>query len=162
MESKTYCDTISLDSRETVALKTYPSVISPAEGVALRELPDASRPSDLSCASRSFCSRTSARRLRKSDRCTRPTVCDLSISSADTVWPVNDRGVEFRLSCSDDSISGGFVRRTSLRRSLDKVLTGRKSLDIRVIGIRATDVFGATARDYKLPLEGFRPIVDSD
>jgi len=149
VESKTYCDAISLDSRETVALETYPSVISPAEGVALRELPDASRPNDLSCASRSFCSRTSARRLRKSDRCTRPTVCDLSISSADTLWPVNDRGVEVRLSCSDDSISGGFARRTSPRRNLDEVLAGRNSLDIRV-----TDAFGTTARDYKCSTAG--------
>jgi hypothetical protein len=30
----------------------------------------------------SLCSRASARRLRKSDRCTRPTVCDLRRSSA--------------------------------------------------------------------------------
>lgn len=70
---------------------THPSVTSLAEGVTLRELPAVTLPSDLSCASRSFCSRTSARRLRKSERWTRPTVCDFSKSSADAVWLVKDR-----------------------------------------------------------------------
>lgn len=91
------------------ALETYPSVTSPVEGVALLELPGPNRPSDLSCASRSFCSKTSARRLRKSDRCTRPTVCDFSISSAETLWPAKDRGVEVWLSCSDAMVTTGLV-----------------------------------------------------
>lgn len=40
------------------------------------------RPRACSCLSRSLRSRASARRLRKSERWTRPTVCDLSKSSA--------------------------------------------------------------------------------
>jgi hypothetical protein len=49
-------------------------------GVA-RPLPPRA-PTKASCASRSFCSRTSARRLRKSESWTRPTVCVLRRSSA--------------------------------------------------------------------------------
>ena len=83
-------------------LATYPSETSPADGVALLEFPAVTRPRDLSCASLSFCSRISARLFRKSDRCTRPTVCDFKSSSADAVWLVNARGVEVRLGGSDD------------------------------------------------------------
>lgn len=83
---------------------TYLSVTSPPDGVALLELPEVNLPSDLSCASRSFCSRTSARRLRKSERWTRPTVCDLRSSSAEAVWLVKDLGVELWLGCSDCDI----------------------------------------------------------
>lgn len=83
---------------------THPSVTSLAEGVSLLELPDVNLPSDLSCASFSFCSSTSARRLRKSERWTRPTVCDLSKSSADAVWLVKDRGFEELFGCSDGGI----------------------------------------------------------
>lgn len=67
-------------------------------------MPDVNRPSDLSCASRSFCSRTSARRLRNSERWTKPTVCDLSKSSAEVAEFVNDRGVDVRLGGSVDMI----------------------------------------------------------
>lgn len=74
-----------IDKEKNCVFLTHPSVTSPVDGVALLELPVANLPSDLSCASRSFCSRTSARRLRKSDKWTRPTVCDLSRSSADAV-----------------------------------------------------------------------------
>lgn len=88
---------------------THPSVTSLAEGVSLLELPDVNLPSDLSCASFSFCSRTSARRLRKSERWTRPTVCDLSKSSADAVWLVKDRGFEELFGCSDGGIMYGAV-----------------------------------------------------
>lgn len=88
---------------ETDPCLTHPSVTSP-EGVALLELPAVNLPSDLSCASRSFRSRTSARRLRKSERLTRPTVCDFSKSSAEAVWLVNERGVEVRLGSSEGGI----------------------------------------------------------
>lgn len=67
-------------------------------------MPDVNRPNDLSCASRSFCSRTSARRLRNSERWTRPTVCDFSKSSAEAAEFVNDRGVDVRLGGSVDMI----------------------------------------------------------
>ena len=53
---------------------------------------------------------TSARRLRKSERWTRPTVCDFSISSADTVWPVKDRGVEVPLFSSSAMV---YARQTA-------------------------------------------------
>jgi hypothetical protein len=57
---------------------THPSLIP--EGVAV---PDPLRPpSSASCASLSFCSSASARRFRKSESATRPTVCVLSKSSA--------------------------------------------------------------------------------
>lgn len=84
----------------------YLSVTSPVEGVALLELPDVNLPRDLSWASRSFCSSTSARLLRKSERWTRPTVCDLRRSSAEAVWLVNDLGVELWLGCSDGGMVG--------------------------------------------------------
>jgi len=51
--------------------------------------PAAPPPSIISCASRSFCSMTSARRFRKSDRATRPTVWFWSRSSAVLVCVVN-------------------------------------------------------------------------
>jgi len=57
---------------------THPSLIP--EGVAV---PDPLRPPrSASCASLSFCSSASARRFRKSESATRPTVCVLSKSSA--------------------------------------------------------------------------------
>lgn len=87
-------------------LQTHPSVSSPCDGVAVLELPDGNIPSDLSCASRSFCSKTSARRLRKSERLTRPTVCDLRMSSAEVDCCVNARGVDVRLG---GSVEGGIV-----------------------------------------------------
>jgi hypothetical protein len=59
-------------------------------------------PYDLSCASFSFCSRTSARRLRKSERFTSPIVCDLSRSSAEAVWVAKDRGEDVPGGVSDD------------------------------------------------------------
>ena len=58
-------------------------------------------PYDLSCASFSFCSRTSARRLRKSERFTSPIVCDLSRSSAEAVWFAKDRGEDVPGGVSD-------------------------------------------------------------
>lgn len=101
------CDQHRGAATEHCQALTYPSVMSPVEGVALLEIPAELLPSDLSWASRSFCSRTSARRLRKSDRCTRPTVCDLSKSSAETVWLVKDLGVELWLGCSEFDILPG-------------------------------------------------------
>lgn len=84
-------------------IQAYPSVASPCDGDPVLVL-GVNRPNDLSCASRSFCSRTSARRLRNSERWTRPTVCDLSKSSADVAEFVNDRGVDVRLGGSVDMI----------------------------------------------------------
>ena len=55
---------------------TYPSFGVPPRDVE----PDVNRPKLV--ASRSFCSSASARRLRKSDRWTRPTVWDFRRSSA--------------------------------------------------------------------------------
>ena len=60
------------------------------------EIPDAAddagakRPklAELPCASRSFCSSASARRFRKSERWTRPTVWDASRSAAVEAWVV--------------------------------------------------------------------------
>ena len=54
-----------------------------------------------SCASRSFCSSASARRFRKSERLTRPTVCVLRRSSAVLDWVVN-------LGFGVDAPEGGF------------------------------------------------------
>ena len=63
---------------------THPSLIP--EGVAV---PDPLRPpSSMSWASLSFCSSASARRFRKSESATRPTVCVLSKSSAVLLWEV--------------------------------------------------------------------------
>jgi hypothetical protein len=63
---------------------THPSLIP--EGVAV---PDPPRPPrSASCASLSFCSSASARRLRKSESATRPTVWVLSKSSAVLLWEV--------------------------------------------------------------------------
>lgn len=70
--------------------ETYPSD-GAATGVA-RPLP----PRKASCASRSFCSRASARRLRKSESATRPTVCVLRRSSAVLVCEVK-RGLGVEL-----------------------------------------------------------------
>jgi hypothetical protein len=113
------CDQSGKRKEEACAL-THPSVTSPVEGVALLELPDVNLPSDLSCASRSFCSRTSARRLRKSERWTRPTVCDLRRSSAEVVWLVNERGVELWLCCSEGGMMYVLLMTVSLR-SFSKV-----------------------------------------
>jgi hypothetical protein len=64
---------------------THPSgVILPGPGVPL-PLPPLSKES---CASRSFCSRASARRFRKSEKATSPTVWVLRRSSAVLVWDV--------------------------------------------------------------------------
>lgn len=65
------------------ACSTHPSGVA-APGVPRPLFP----PSNASCASRSFCSIASARRLRKSESATRPTVCVLSRSSAVFAWGV--------------------------------------------------------------------------
>jgi hypothetical protein len=58
-------------------------------GVTVPGVPRPLPPPRASCASRSFCSRASARRFRKSERLTRPTVCVLRRSSAVLDWEVN-------------------------------------------------------------------------
>ena len=75
-------------------METHPSLTLSNAGVVLPDVLGLNLPDDLSCASFSFSSKTSARRLRKSERLTRPTVCDLSRSSAEAVWFANDRGVD--------------------------------------------------------------------
>lgn len=62
--------------------ETYPSLGVTAPDVEAGVVVVPKRPKLPPWASRSFCSSASARRLRKSDRCTRPTVWDLRRSSA--------------------------------------------------------------------------------
>ena len=83
---------------------THPSLV----GVAAPDaLPGVNLPRLRSCASRSFASRASARRLRKSERLTRPTVWDLRRSSAveacEVKRLVGSEGVEVR----DGGLVGG-------------------------------------------------------
>lgn len=75
-----------------MTVRTYPSLA----GVGIAEL-TRPPPKSESCASRSFCSMASARRLRKSERLTRPTVCACSTSSAVLLCEVKrGLGVEAR------------------------------------------------------------------
>lgn len=82
----------------------------PLAGVEVPEPPGVpALPNDLSCASRSFCSRASARRLRKSESWTRPTVCDLSRSSAVAFCDVKRAFVVwFGVEPRDAGSDGGF------------------------------------------------------
>lgn len=108
----------------------HPSLSADA-GVVVPVPLDLKFPYDLSCASFAFCSWTSARRLRKSDRFTRPTVWDLRRSSADAVWLVKDFGVEVRDGGSDnggivaltaeDPLVGQFVKSDRFVRSISKL-----------------------------------------
>lgn len=133
----TLCDQLQAGISWRCAL-TYPSVTSPVEGVALLEV---NLPRDLSWASRSFCSKTSARRLRKSERWTRPTVCDLSRSSADAVWLVNERGVELWLGCSDCDIL------------IPTLFSDNRRIDVEIgdkSHMNATDVLARDVQDCRI------------
>ena len=74
--------------------ETHPSLALSNAGVVLPDVLGLNLPYDLSSASFSFNSRTSARRLRKSEKLIRPPTCTLSRSSAEAVWFTNDRGVD--------------------------------------------------------------------
>ena len=84
-------------------------------GVAV---PDVLRPpSNASWASLSFCSRASARRFRKSESATSPTVWVLRRSSAVLVWEVKRRlGVEAPEGGSDDIIGSLLPGSSDMRR----------------------------------------------
>ena len=88
----------------SVSASTYPSL-----GVAAPDrLAGVNRPSVRSVASLSFCSRASTRRLRKSERCTSPTVWDFNRSSAVDACAVK-RGFEggFGVESRDGRLDGG-------------------------------------------------------
>ncbi|KAL8640384.1 MAG: hypothetical protein Q9228_002685 [Teloschistes exilis] len=89
----------------------YPSL---DEGVPVPDA-DVKRPKLPPWASRSFCSRASARRFRKSVRWTRPTVWDLRRSSAVAAWEVN-REVEVLL------LLGVGARDRSVEEGVDEVM----------------------------------------
>ena len=68
---------------------TYPSMLFGVAAADADADAGAKRAKLEACASRSFCSTASARRLRKSDRWTSPTVWDFRRSSAVDPWEVN-------------------------------------------------------------------------
>lgn len=82
------------------------------------ELAGAKRPPWLPVASRSFCSRASARLLRKSERWTSPTVWDLRRSSAVAAWEVKRCGVTARDRSVDEV--GDVILGTGLEKGLEK------------------------------------------
>ena len=85
----------SISPIPVVAVQTSDVSTHPSLGVAAPDLPPGvKRPRLLPVASRSFCSSASARRLRKSERCTRPTVWALRRSSAVEFWGVKREGGE--------------------------------------------------------------------
>jgi hypothetical protein len=91
---------------------------------------------------RSFCSSTSARLLRKSSKCTRPTVCDLSKSSAVSAGAANRalEGVPLRepslLGANLSMVAGSVVWRER----------GCKVASVVVLALLALGSFHGTAR----------------